>query len=92
MSWSENTFERLKVAEPEELTSQFKVSNSMLLNVIARPQNCFDAMRHLLEDNHESRRNQLRHIRTAITLFRGLESGGVVERLAAPQAPVGADP
>ncbi|MEC4614111.1 DEAD/DEAH box helicase [Tsukamurella tyrosinosolvens] len=84
VSWGKATFEKLVAADPEPLTSRFSVTNSMLLNVIARPQNCFDAMRHLLEDNHESRRNQLRHIRTAITLFRGLESGGVVERLTEP--------
>ncbi len=33
----------------------------MLLSVIARPSNAFEAMRHLLEDNHEPRRQQLRH-------------------------------
>ena len=49
------TFERLVSASPEQLASRFPVSNSMLLNVIARPGNCFDAMRHLLEDNHETR-------------------------------------
>ncbi|MDO5454950.1 MAG: DUF3516 domain-containing protein, partial [Corynebacterium sp.] len=36
VSWSEKTFERLTVAEPEQMTSQFRVSNSMLLNVLAR--------------------------------------------------------
>ncbi|GAA3182293.1 hypothetical protein GCM10020255_076910 [Rhodococcus baikonurensis] len=56
VSWSEATFDRLVAASPEPLVSRFSVSNSMLLNVIARPGNCFDAMRHLLEDNHESRR------------------------------------
>ena len=84
VSWGKPTFEKLVAADPEPLVSRFSVTNSMLLNVIARPQNCFSSMRHLLEENHESRRNQLRHIRTAITLFRGLETGGVVERLAEP--------
>ena len=35
----------------------------MLLNVIARPGDAFAAMRHLLDDNHEPRRGQRRHIR-----------------------------
>ena len=64
--------------------SRFSVSNSMLLNVIARPGNCFDAMRHLLEDNHESRPAQRKHILKAISLYRGLLSAGIVERLDEP--------
>ncbi|MDF0532135.1 DUF3516 domain-containing protein [Tsukamurella sp. 8F] len=84
VSWGRGTFDRLIAASPEPLVSRFTVTNSMLLNVIARPQNCFDSMRHLLEENHDTRPNQLRHIRTAISLFRGLESGGVIERLSEP--------
>ncbi|ADG78439.1 DEAD/DEAH box helicase domain protein OS=Tsukamurella paurometabola (strain ATCC 8368 / DSM/ CCUG 35730 / CIP 100753 / JCM 10117 / KCTC 9821 / NBRC 16120/ NCIMB 702349 / NCTC 13040) OX=521096 GN=Tpau_1821 PE=4 SV=1 [Tsukamurella paurometabola] len=84
VSWGKPTFDKLVAADPEPLVSRFAVTNSLLLNVIARPQPCFDSMRHLLEDNHETRRNQLRHIRTAITLYRGLEAGGVVERHGEP--------
>lgn len=58
----------------------------MLLSVIARPGNAFDAMRHLLEDNHEPRRAQLRHIRRAIAIYRSLLDGGVVEQLDEPDA------
>lgn len=86
VSWGEPTFERLIAAAPEPLTSRFHVSNAMLLNVIARPGNCFDAMRHLLEDNHETRQAQRRHIRKAITLYRGLLGAGIVERLDEPDA------
>ena len=49
VGWGEPTFERLVAAEPEPLTSSFKVSHSMLLNVIARPGDAFAAMRHLLD-------------------------------------------
>ena len=80
VSWSENTFERLKVAEPEELTSQFKVSNSMLLNVVARPGNGYEHMQHLLRSNHDPRAKQNRDIIQAVNLFRGLITAGVVER------------
>ena len=80
VSWSENTFERLKVAEPEELTSQFKVSNSMLLNVVARPGDGYEHMRHLLRTNHDPRAKQNRDIIQAVNLFRGLINAGVVER------------
>ncbi|GAA1297434.1 DEAD/DEAH box helicase [Saccharothrix xinjiangensis] len=80
VSWSDQTFERLKNAEPEPLTSSFQVSHAMLLNVIGRPGNAFAAMRHLMEDNHEDRPAQRRHILRAISMYRGLLAAGVVER------------
>ncbi|MFZ2527155.1 MAG: DUF3516 domain-containing protein [Rhodococcus sp. (in: high G+C Gram-positive bacteria)] len=84
VSWGEATFEKIVAASPEPMISRFHVTNSMLLNVIARPGNCFDAMRHLLEDNHEPRKAQRRHILRAIELYRGLLQAGIVERLDAP--------
>ncbi|MFF4282357.1 DEAD/DEAH box helicase [Streptomyces kronopolitis] len=86
VNWGENTFEKLIASDPEPLTSRFRVTHAMLLSVIARPGNAFDAMRKLLEDNHEPRRNQLRHIRRAIAIYRSLLDGGIVERLAEPDA------
>ena len=41
-------------------------------------------MRHLLTDNHEDRRQQRKHIRRAIEIYRALLAGGVVERLDEP--------
>jgi superfamily II RNA helicase len=86
VNWGQNTFEKLIASEPEPLTSRFRVTHAMLLSVIARPGNAFDAMRRLLEDNHEDRRSQLRHIRRAIAIYRSLLDGGVVERLEEPDA------
>ncbi|MFI9079881.1 DEAD/DEAH box helicase [Streptomyces sioyaensis] len=86
VNWGENTFEKLIASDPEPLTSRFRVTHAMLLAVIARPGNAFDAMRKLLEDNHEPRRNQLRHIRRAIAIYRSLLDGGIVERLTEPDA------
>jgi superfamily II RNA helicase len=86
IGWGEPTFDRLVEAEPEPLTSQFKVSHAMLLNVIARPGDAFAAMRHLLEDNDSDRPTQRRLIREAIAIFRSLVAGGVVERLSTPDA------
>ncbi|HEX6935377.1 MAG TPA: DUF3516 domain-containing protein [Actinomycetes bacterium] len=85
VSWGEPTFERLVSSEPEPLASSFEVSHAMLLNVIARPGDPFAAMRRLLEDNHEPRAAQLRHIRHAIAIHRALLAGEVVERLDAPE-------
>lgn len=86
VSWSEETFDRLVAAQPEPMVSRFNVTNSMLLNVIARPGNCFDAMRHLLEDNHEPRPAQRKHILRAIRLYRALRDAGVVQQLEEPDA------
>ena len=80
VSWSEKTYLRLTEAEPEELQSQFTVSNSMLLNVVARPGDGYEHMKHLLRTNHETRAKQNRDILTALDLFRGLINAGVVER------------
>ncbi|MBV9382200.1 MAG: DUF3516 domain-containing protein [Streptosporangiaceae bacterium] len=84
VSWGKPTFERLVAAEPEPLTSSFKVTHAMVLNVIARPGNAFAAMRHLLTGNHEDRAAQRRHIHRAIEVYRALLAGGVVERLDIP--------
>ena len=80
VSWSEKTFARLTEAEPEQLTSQFRVSNSMLLNVLARHGNGYEHMRHLLRDNHDHRSKQNKDILTALDLFRGLVDSGVVQK------------
>lgn len=92
VGWSEKSFERLQNAQPEPLTSHFTVTHAMLLNVISRPASdevgrwpsAFAAMRHLLEDNHEPRERQRRHIRRAIAIYRALRTAGVVEELAVP--------
>ncbi|GAA0924113.1 DEAD/DEAH box helicase [Pseudonocardia zijingensis] len=86
VGWSQTSFEKLQNAQPEPLTSHFKVTHAMLLNVISRPGDAFTAMRHLLEDNHEPRARQLRHIRRAIAIYRALRTAGVVEELPEPDA------
>src|SRR5215472_12119908 len=84
ISWGQPTFERLVAAEPEPLTSSFTVTHAMVLNVIARPGNAYQAMKHLLTDNHEDRARQRKHIQRAIEIYRALLAGGVVERLDEP--------
>ncbi|MFJ1456773.1 DEAD/DEAH box helicase [Nocardia sp. N2S4-5] len=84
VSWSEETFDRLVAAQPEPMVSRFRVTNSLLLNVIARPGNCFASMRHLLEDNHEPRPAQRKHILKTIRLYRALRDAGVVQQLDEP--------
>ncbi|MFG2000268.1 DEAD/DEAH box helicase [Spirillospora sp. NPDC048911] len=84
IGWDEETFAKLQTAEPEPLRSRFQVSHAMLLSVIARPGNAFQAMRKLLTDNHEEGPQQRRHISQAIAIYRSLLAGGVVEQLEVP--------
>ncbi|HZZ48279.1 MAG TPA: DUF3516 domain-containing protein [Pseudonocardia sp.] len=86
ISWSDSTFERLVNAQPEPLTSHFTVTHAMVLNVISQPGDTLENMRHLLEDNHEDRKSQLKLIRRAIAIYRALLAGGVVEQLPEPDA------
>ena len=78
VTWSEKTYERLTVAEPEPMSSQFRMTNSMLLNVIARPGNGYEHLRHLLRTNHDTRAKQNRDILHTLELFRGLLNAGIV--------------
>ena len=45
VGWSETTFDKLVAAEPEPLTSHFRVSHAMVLGVVSRPGNAFESMR-----------------------------------------------
>ena len=66
------------------MKSRLRVSHSMLLNVLAREDDPFEAMRSLLRDNHEDGRSQLRLVRRAVAIHRTLLAAGVVERLDPP--------
>ena len=84
VSWGEKTFTALIEAPDEPLRSHFRMTIAMLLEVLARPGDCFAALRHLLETNHEPRDRQLRHIRHTIALYRGLRDAGIVVALPEP--------
>jgi len=82
VNWPDKTFERLRDAPPEPLTSSFAVSHAMVLNVLARQARGVDsvaAMTKLLTDNHEPPGAQGRHVRRAIAVYRSLRAAGVVE-------------
>ena len=87
--WTEDTFHKLVNGSPEPMVSSFNVTHQMLLNLLDRPPTpvqaggC-EAVRHLLQDNHETRKAQRRHIRRAISMYRSLLEAEVVEHLAEP--------
>lgn len=82
--WDGDTLARLQNGRPETLASSFTVSHSMLLNMLDRPGDGCHAMKKLLVDNHETRKNQRRHIRRSISVFRSLIEAGIIERLDEP--------
>ena len=56
----------------------------MMLNVLDRPGDGCAAMRNLLVDNHETRKNQRSHIRRSIAVYRSLIEAEVLEALDEP--------
>lgn len=84
VSWGEQTFTQLVDAPDEPLRSHFQMTTAMLMEVLARPGDCFAATRHLLEANHEPRNRQLRHIKHTLALYRGLRESGIVVQLERP--------
>lgn len=84
VNWDEGTFKRLVAAQPEPLTSSFKVTNAMLVEVLDRPGDGCAAMKRLLTDNDDDRAAQRGHIRQAIAMYRSLLAAGVLEKLPAP--------
>ena len=79
--WGEATLTRLVDAAPEALTSNMRVSTAMILDVVDRPGDPFEAMRRLLTDNHEPRKRQLRLIREAVGIARSLLQAGVIRQI-----------
>ncbi|WP_270887678.1 DEAD/DEAH box helicase [Pedococcus sp. 5OH_020] len=84
VSWTEQTFDKLVAAEPEPLVSRMRVDHAMILNVVQRPGDPVRSLSHLLRDNHEPARSQVRLARRAITLGRSLLDTGVLLRVRPP--------
>ncbi|WP_425460857.1 DEAD/DEAH box helicase [Lapillicoccus jejuensis] len=84
VAWSEDTFERIVAAEPEPLVSRMRVTHAMVLQVLQRDEDPVEAFRHLLRDNHEEPRRQVRLVRQAVQIYRSLLAAGVVEQLPSP--------
>ena len=79
VNWTDKTFERLRDADPEPLTSQFRVTHTMVLSVLTRPGDPVAAMYQLLTDNHEPKTDRNPHLRRAVEIYRSLRAAGVVE-------------
>ena len=77
--FDESTYRRLIDAQPEPLTSSFRVDHGMLLNILSRETDGCKAMRTLIKDCHESAasKKQLQH--RSFQLFRSLVEKNIVE-------------
>src|SRR3954469_21198493 len=53
VGYGEPTFGRLVAPAPHPLESSFRVSHSMIVNVVNRPGDCWESMRRLLTENDE---------------------------------------
>jgi superfamily II RNA helicase len=81
VGWDAKTFERLKTASPEELSSKFDVSHGMLLLVLSRDTDGCRAMRQLINDCHETPTKKRALRQRAWQLFRALLDRKIVEIL-----------
>ncbi|WP_309079715.1 DUF3516 domain-containing protein [Zhihengliuella sp.] len=84
VSWSDKTFDRLVSASPEPLTSSFKITHAMIMNLLERPGDSFAAARRLLTENHETPTRQRVLQRQALGILRELLATGVVVRRPEP--------
>ena len=84
INWTEQTFDRLVNAEPEELTSHLRITHTVVLALLSRPADAVAALRQLIESSHEPRRRQIQLIRRAIGIGRSLLDAGIVVRLDRP--------
>src|SRR3954469_11008134 len=84
VSWTEETYERLRSAVPESMQSRMRVNHAMLLNVINQARDPAVAMRDLMQDNHEDERGRTRLSEQAASLQEELLASGVLEWLQEP--------
>jgi len=87
VGWDAKTFERLRTASPEELSSRFEVSHGMLLLVLSRDSDGCRAMRQLINDCHETPTKKRALRKRAWQLFRALLDRKIVEII--PRQPSG---
>jgi hypothetical protein len=87
VNWTEATFERLRDAAPEQLTSRFRVTTAMILQLLARSGDPVVNAYRLLTDNHDPLRPRNPHLRTAVHIYRSLADGGIVTHAGAHADP-----
>ncbi|MDN5964506.1 MAG: DUF3516 domain-containing protein, partial [Actinomyces sp.] len=88
VSWTRSTFERLRDAAPEQLQSQFALTHSMVLNVLAGPpsRDAGEHLVHLARDNDDAPRESNPHLRRLAEIYQSMRQAGVVDHVSFAQA------
>ena len=86
VNWTDKTFERLRDAAPETLTSQFQVTTTMVLNLMERPGDPVAHMAALISRAHATPAERRAHVRRALDIYRSLRTAGVVEHVSSAVA------
>lgn len=80
LPWNRETFVRLSTGQPEALISRFKVTHSMLLHVLGRPNEAgCKVMKSLIRTCHETAENKKKLRKSSFQLFRSLVSRKIIE-------------
>jgi superfamily II RNA helicase len=80
LPWTQDTFKKLVDGQPESLISRFKVTHSMLLNVLSRKdEDGCEAMRDLIRRSHETDHAKKNIRKNAFQLFRSLVERKIIE-------------
>lgn len=92
VNWTDKTFERLRDAAPETMQSHFRVTTTMVLNILQREGDPVAAMATLLDRVHEPAVARRAHRRRAIEIYLSLRTAGVVEHVSTAQAQADGQP
>jgi superfamily II DNA/RNA helicase len=85
VSWTDETFRRLRESPPERLQSRFRLSSGMVVDLLERDaavndpgHRNFHAIRRLIADSHEDESSKRRHLTRTAQLVRSLYREGIV--------------
>ncbi len=84
ISWSESNMTKLVENAPEPLRPHLKITAGMVLALISRPGDAIASGRHLIMTSHQTRSQQLKLVKDAVELFRGLRDAEIIEVLDEP--------
>lgn len=78
--WNQDSFQKLIHSSPEPLTSRFKISHSMLLNILSRPhEDGCRAMQKMISKCHETPESKKLLFKKGFELFRSLVDRKIIE-------------
>jgi superfamily II RNA helicase len=83
--WTQETFNKLIVSQPEPLVSRFQVSHGMLLNVLSRESDGCLAMKALVRSSHGALGSKKSSRRSSFEFFRALLDRKIIEYIPNPE-------